>query len=123
MTAKGVKTMNENLARFITFIVFAAAASISIYFRHQAEQNGNPMRSAEGGKFVAVLRLIGLLLLVPFVGYLINPDWVAWARFSVPDGLRWLAAGVALTGIPMVYWVFSNIGDNISPTQATREKH
>jgi protein-S-isoprenylcysteine O-methyltransferase Ste14 len=81
------------------------------------------MRTSEGKGLVIVLRLMGLAVLLPLCGYLINPDWVAWARFALPDGVRWLAALVALALLPLVYWIFVSIGNNISPTQATRAKH
>lgn len=113
----------EVIFRIITIVVLVSAMSISIYFRYKAEQQGGRMRSAEGRGLVKWLRLYGLLALLPLFGYLINPDWVAWARLTLPDWLRWLGAGVALAVIPLVYWIFSSIGNNISPTQATRTNH
>ena len=115
--------MNESLARLIAVVVFIASVSISVYFRRKAERRGNPMRSSEGNTLVAVLRLIGLLLLLPFLGYIINPDWMPWTRFSAPDAVRWFATMVGLAAVPMILWLFSALGDNISPTQATRREH
>ncbi|MBL8044931.1 MAG: isoprenylcysteine carboxylmethyltransferase family protein [Anaerolineales bacterium] len=113
----------ETIFRIITVVVLVSAISISVYFRHQAEKQGGRMRTTEGQGLVKFLRLYGLLALLPLFGYLINPDWVAWARLTLPEWLRWLAAAVALACIPLVYWIFSSIGNNISPTQATRQNH
>jgi len=113
----------ETIFRFITFLVLGAAFVISIYFRSRAEREGGRMKTNEGNRLVLVLRLLGLLTILPLFGYLIYPDWVAWARFPVPIWLRWLAAAVALSLIPVLYWIFASIGNNISPTQATRQGH
>ena len=113
----------ETIFRLVTFILLAVALSISVYFRRQAEREGGQLRSREGQRLVVVLRLLGLFTILPLLGYLINPDWVVWARFPVPEWIRWLAAVVAVALIPVVYWIFSTIGNNISPTQVTRQNH
>lgn len=113
----------ETIFRLITAVVFFGAISISVYYRHQAEKQGGRMHTTEGQGLVKLLRLYGLLVLLPLFGYLINPAWVAWARVALPEWLRWLAAMLALACLPLVYWIFSSIGHNISPTQATRQNH
>ncbi|MFN8444093.1 MAG: isoprenylcysteine carboxylmethyltransferase family protein [Caldilineaceae bacterium] len=114
---------SETIFRLITFLVLVTAVSISVYFRHRAEREGGKLRSGEGQRLVIVLRLLGLLVLLPLFGYLINPTWVAWARFSLPETIRWMAVGVALVMLPAIYWLFRSIGNNISPTQQTRQNH
>jgi protein-S-isoprenylcysteine O-methyltransferase Ste14 len=113
----------ETIFRLIVVVLFVSAFAISGYFRSKADHEGGRLRSAEGQGLVVVLRLLGLLALLPLFGYLINPDWVTWARVQLPDWLRWLAALVAVSLIPMFYWVLSNIGNNISPVQTTRQNH
>lgn len=113
----------ETIFRFITLFVLVAAVSISVTFRRRAEREGGVMRTDEGRNLVILLRLLGLLALTPLLAYLINPAWVGWARFSLPTEIRWLAAVIALALLPMCYWIFVSIGNNISPTQATRRHH
>jgi protein-S-isoprenylcysteine O-methyltransferase Ste14 len=114
---------SELIFRLVTLFVLVAAASLSVSFRHRAEREGGAMRSGEGQRLVVILRLLGLIVLAPLFAYLINPDWVAWARLDLPQWLRWLATAVALGLLPILYWILASIGNNISPTQATRRNH
>ncbi|MEW5989193.1 MAG: isoprenylcysteine carboxylmethyltransferase family protein [Chloroflexota bacterium] len=114
---------NEIVFRLFTVLLLTAALSMSASFRHRAEKQGGQMTSAEGQGLVVVLRLLGLVVMLPLLGYLANPQWVAWARLPLPTWARWLAAGVGLALLPVFYWILSTIGTNISPTQATRQDH
>ena len=113
----------ELLFRLITAAVIAIAFSVSIYFRHQAERQGGKLVKSEGQRLLIPLRLLGLIALLPLLGYLINPAWVEWARFILPAWLRWLGAIIAISTLPALYAVFATIGNNISPTEATRAGH
>lgn len=116
--------MNEEFAfRAITAGVLLTGIFVGGYFRRKAERKGGPMRSPEGRGLVRALRLLGLIVLLPVLGYIINPEWVAWARFSLPAGVRWVAALVTLGTIPLFIWVLVSIGTNITPTQATCQSH
>ncbi len=114
---------NEQLFRLITVVVLVSALSISGYYRRKAERQGGKLDKSQGQGLLVVLRLIALVGVLPLIGYLINPAWVAWARFELPDWVRWIAAFCGLSMIPAIYWLFSTIGNNISPTQATRQNH
>ncbi|MFQ5946089.1 MAG: methyltransferase family protein [Anaerolineae bacterium] len=74
-------------------------------------------------RLVVVLRLLGLAAVSPLLLYLINPQWVSWARLSLPHWVRMAAAIVAIGTVPVIYWIFSTLGNSISPTEATREGH
>jgi protein-S-isoprenylcysteine O-methyltransferase Ste14 len=113
----------ETIFRLIALLLLIAASTIGGYFRRKADREGGQMRSTEGQRLVVVLRLLGLIVILPLFGYLINPDWVAWARFPLPEWVRWVAVLVAVALIPVLYWIFASIGNNISPTQATRINH
>lgn len=113
----------EVIFRFITLLLLVCAIGTSAYFRHKADRDGGPLKTGEGRGLVVVLRLLGLLILLPLFGYLINPAWVAWARLTLPDWVRWTAVLVAGALLPMLYWVLVSLGPNISATQATRQHH
>jgi protein-S-isoprenylcysteine O-methyltransferase Ste14 len=114
---------SELLFRLLALLLLVMAFSISGYFRRQADREGGALDRSQGGRLLIVLRLVGLIIILPLLGYLANPEWVAWARLPLPEALRWVAGLVALSMVPVFYWIFSSIGQNISPTQATRAGH
>lgn len=107
----------------LTFGLVAAVFSTSAYFRARAERQAGPLKTGEGRGLVVVLRLLGLVVVLPLLGYMVYPPWVAWARFALPDWVRWLAALIAIATVPLAYWTLTSLGSNISPTQATRQGH
>ena len=66
---------------------------------------------------------MGLALWLSVLLYLVYP--AALARFSLPLPLplRWLGAGLMAAAVPLVYWVFSSLGRNVTPTVMTRREH
>lgn len=109
--------------RIATLLLLTAAIAISIYFRHRAERAGGKLDQSQGGALLIVLRLFGLAGLLPLLLYIVNPVWVAWARFDAPDALRWIAMLIAAMMLPGIYWLYSTIGNNISPRETTRADH
>jgi protein-S-isoprenylcysteine O-methyltransferase Ste14 len=114
---------NDTIFRIFTLLLLIMMLTISIVYRHRAEQHGGRLSSDTGQRPVLALRLVLLLFALPLLAYLINPDWVAWLRVSLPAWIRWL--GVAGGGVSVLlgYWVFHSLGLNVSPTEATREGH
>lgn len=115
--------MNELAFRLVTLLLLTAAFGISAYFRRKADREAGALDKSEGQGLLIILRLLALLILLPVLLYLVQPAWVTWARLPLPDWLRWAAAGVAAIMVPAFYWLFTSIGTNISPTQATRVGH
>ncbi|MGI9518401.1 MAG: methyltransferase family protein [Pirellulaceae bacterium] len=113
---------SDQLFRILILVTLAANAAISIYFRRQADKQGGKL-DPSGNRVLLFLRLGALVVLGPLIGFLINTDWMGWARYSSPDWLRWIGFALTTISIPCLYWLFSTIGKNISPTHATRESH
>lgn len=114
----------ETLFRVIFVGVVAAAFVVSGYFRRKARRSGEAIsRQAEGG--VALFLRMGLALL--FFGsialHIIAPQAMEWATIELPTWLQWIGAGLAILCVPLLWWVFSSIGDNISETVLTKKDH
>ena len=76
---------NETTFRILAGIVFIIMFAVSIYYRSRADREGGELDKSQGQGFLKVIRLIALLILLPLFAYFINPDWVSWARFALPD--------------------------------------
>jgi protein-S-isoprenylcysteine O-methyltransferase Ste14 len=117
--------MNENIFRILAALILLTGMGISSYFRIKADkQTGEKIsRKVDVSVMMNIIKFGGLILwLSPFV-YLINPQWMAWAKIGLPEWVRFLGIGIAIVNDVLLYWLFSSIGSGISPTSATRKEH
>lgn len=115
----------ETLIRICLTVCLALAMSISITYRWRAAKSGDDINiEAEEGRRIMILRSLfalggwgGMLL------YLINPAWMAWAQIELPMWLRWAGVAILAGCVPLIYWVFSSLGTNVTHTVAIRKNH
>ena len=114
----------ELVFRLILLVVLVSVLSISAYFRRRARACGEVIpRKDEGIVALALRMVLALPLVVSLLGYVIDPQLLAWSEVAVSVWLRVLFAGVSLLCIPAVWWVFRTIGRNISETVLTKRDH
>ena len=100
--------------------ILLRAIVISGAFRRRARNaTGTIARSAEGGRMVAFRALFAAPICLSFAAYIISPDWIAWSALPLPDAARLAALVIGLACVPLLWWVFSSIGSNISETVLT----
>ncbi len=110
--------------RIIASIIFVVGLLISGYHRHKAETSGERVSWKEENPVVMVLlRISGLALWLSVILYMINPRWMRWAQLEIPQTLRWVGVGIGTVSLPLLYWLFSSIGTNITQTVATKQEH
>jgi protein-S-isoprenylcysteine O-methyltransferase Ste14 len=115
---------NSQLYRLFFIGVFVGMVSISVFFRSRARRSSEAIPRAREGTPVLLTRLLfAAPLYLPIIAYMLNPRWMSWAALPLPTWLRWLGAAIGLAMLPLLYWVFSSIGSNISETTLTKEKH
>lgn len=112
----------ETIFRLLIILTLGVAFTVSSYYRRKADQNGGELDPA-GNRLIVLLRLSALIVIIPLFAYLINPVWMAWARFDAPVWLRWLGAFISISSVPLIFWLFKTIGNNISPSHTTRVDH
>lgn len=114
----------DHLFRWLGLVLLMIGFGISGYFRRRADQSGEDISPEGEGTLLLILRRIsGLGMWLSVLVFLINPRWMAWSRFPLPVWLRWTALGVMILCIPLLYWMFRSLGDNVTTTVAVREDH
>jgi protein-S-isoprenylcysteine O-methyltransferase Ste14 len=115
---------DESTFRAVTATLFVSALLISVYHRYKADRAGEKVSwQGEGLPIIVLLRLSGIAVWLSIAAYLLNPRWMQWSSLNLSDGLRWLGAAIGAAVLPLLYWVLTSIGKNITPTVATRKDH
>lgn len=117
--------MNENIFRIVAAVILFTGVGISGYYRRKADQETGESvsRKVDGNVFMTIIKLFGLVLWFTPIIYLLNPRWMAWSKLGLPDGARWTGIVLGVLTVAGIYWLFSSIGNNITPTSATRAQH
>lgn len=117
--------MNENIFRILAAFIFFTGIGISSYYRRKADkETGEKIsRKVDGAVMMTAIKIGGLILWISPLAYLINPQWMVWSKIGLPEPVRWLGVGLGILCVLGIYWLFSSIGNSISPTSATRQQH
>ncbi|MCG2784305.1 MAG: isoprenylcysteine carboxylmethyltransferase family protein [Anaerolineae bacterium] len=115
----------ETIFRLIALTIFLIGVGISTYFRRKADRESGETvsRKTDGNLLMSIIRFGGLVLWLSPVVYLLNPGWMAWSKIGLPEGWRWFGVSLGILSDFGIYWLFSSIGNNITPTSATRKEH
>jgi len=114
--------MSDNIFRILAILIFLVGASISSYFRRKADlETGEkvPLKD-EGWPMTIGLRITGITLWLCIIAWLISPQWMAWSQVDLPNWARWLGVLLGVLSLFLAYWIFRNLGTNITPTVGTR---
>lgn len=113
--------MNDDLFRILAVITFLIGASISIYHRRRADRAGGRVSlKQEGLLMVIILRGLGFFGWGGIFAWMINPAWMSWSRIDLPEWMRWFGLAQGLLGDVLIWWIFTNLKNNVSPTVAAR---
>jgi protein-S-isoprenylcysteine O-methyltransferase Ste14 len=98
---------------------------IGLYYRIRSQASGDRLARTEEGILIMVgLRLCGVVAWALFAAYLVNPAWVSWSSFPLPEWLRWTGAVMGLLVVPaLLWWTFHSLGKNLTDTVVTRREH
>ena len=117
--------MDENIFRVLAAMILFTSISISIYFRLKADRTTGEKipRKVDGTAMATAIKIGGLILWLSPLIYLLNPNWMKWSKLGLPEAARLVGVGIGVLCVLGIYWLFSSIGNSISPTSATRQQH
>ena len=114
---------SESFFRVMFAIILVAAFGMSGFFRRRARQSGAIPRSREGGRTMFLRLLFALPFYLGMVAYVVKPRWMDWSALPLSATFRWVGVVVGLATLPLLYWVLSSLGRNISETFLTKDEH
>ena len=112
--------MTDELARIILLAGFAIVMPVGIYHRVRSSTDERLDRRQEGWLILLSLRPLALAAMVGLVAFLIEPSWMAWASFPLPNWARWSGVGLGVGSGGLVIWTFRSLGHNLTDTVLTR---
>jgi protein-S-isoprenylcysteine O-methyltransferase Ste14 len=117
--------MNETIFRSAAAIIIISAFGISVFFRRKADKDSGGVipRKVDGLIMMTIIKAGGIILWLSPLVYLINPEWMSWSKIGMKDWVRLTGIGLGILSLGLIYWIFISIGNNISPTSATRIDH
>lgn len=116
----------ENVFRLVAFVLLLVGFGISGFFRRRANRVGGErdFDVSDEKPWVRRVRVWSAVLgYGTMLAYLLYPPLVGWAQLQLPETLRWLGAALMLLMVPMIYWLFSSLGKNVTPTVSIRREH
>ena len=116
--------MNSFVFRSVVFIVLILTFGISASFRKRARVDGGTIQRQEEGWPILVLRIgFAIPLLIVILLNIFWPGPLTWAKFDPPAWLRYVGLALAILCVPLIWWVFTSIGKNISETVLIKDGH
>ncbi len=114
----------ETIIRLIYLIVLFTTLIISAYYRRKARLQGETIHRNREGLLILLARvLLGSTVLFFLLSYPFYPDFVDWSFLTVPSWIRWIGILAAMVCPFLSFWLFKNIGLNISETVLTKQNH
>ena len=112
--------MTDDLARIILLVGFAVVTPVGIYHRLRSRTDERLDRRQEGWLILLSLRPLALACMVGLVAFLIEPSWMAWASFHLPNLARWIGVVFGVVAGGLLIWTFRSLGHNLTDTVVTR---
>lgn len=116
--------MFESTFFHIMFVVtFLTFFGVRAFYQRKAQLAQGKIEYKEGKVHVGLRLLIGIPFMLIFFAYIINPDVLIWAQFSLPSWAQWLGVVLGLFSLPLIVWIQWALDVNFSTTLHVREEH
>ena len=115
---------DDQVFRTVLIVILLVILPVGIYHRFQSQATGEPLDRRQEGLFILMtLRPLGAVFWFVAIAWMVNPDWMAWSRWSLPVWLRWTGVGLIAAAGGLLVWTFRCLGKNLTDTVVTRRKH
>ena len=98
----------------LTTLIIAFAMHRGYYIRNHNKPEEATLKEREEGWASRVAGLLGLIGFIAAILFVINPDWLAFARLPFPPWFRWAGLALALLGFVLLQWAQVTLGKSWS---------
>lgn len=110
--------------RLTALLIIAAGFTISGTFRRRADRSDEKVDFSAEKPWQRRFRVAGALgFYLGMLAWLVYPPMMAWADLPWPMALRLVGLGLTAAMLPLLYWMFSSLAGNITPTVKIRKNH
>ena len=115
---------HESALRVVLIVVMLLLLPFGMYHRLRSQSTGEKLDRRQEGLFIlSTLRPLGAFFWLSVLAWMIDPGWMAWSSVSLPMWSRWVGVGALVMGCALLVWTFRTLGNNLTDTVVTREKH
>lgn len=115
---------DDQTFRIVLAVGILIVLPIGIYHRVRSQASGEKLDRRQEGLFILfTLRPLGLVTMAGLVAFIVNPDAMAWSSMPLPAWARWVGVGIGVAAGALLTWTFCNLGENLTDTVVTRNKH
>jgi len=86
------------------------------YVKYHSKPEDETVKKREEDIMSKIAGLLGMAGFISVLTYAINPDWLSFSRLSLPGGIRWAGAGIALIGFALLQWAQVTLATSWSDT-------
>ena len=105
---------NEMILRVVAAALCISVLPTLLHYRLSARRAEKRSRPGEGWTIWILVRFFGSLALVALLLSIFHPSGITWSRLELPIWLRYWAGTVGAMTVPLLYWVFHALGQNLS---------
>jgi protein-S-isoprenylcysteine O-methyltransferase Ste14 len=100
----------------LPILILIFAAHRGYYVKNYSKPENITVKKREEGIASKAAGLLGIAGFAATIIYTINPNWLDFANFSLPNWLRWAGLGIATLGFSLLQWAQITLANSWSVT-------
>ena len=113
----------EQIFRILFVAIYAVFFGVRIRYRVESARREPERRQRLESLSSRILVIAILGSYASITLYMLDVQWISWARLALPPWLRWLGAAGAASSVVLVAWTHRALGEQYSAELAIQKDH